>query len=209
MQTLRDSQETRRPNSPGSPRRPKKLLPAVVGLVIAGFGLIVAGGASWFLFSGPTSVDATPPTDFSAIPARVAYDAPSLELKDTQGVPHTLSEYRGQVILINLWATWCPPCAAEMPNLQRFYEGHRREGFVVIGVEDGDAAPEVVAFVTARGLTFPIWLDLTYQATDKVFKTSNLPSSYVVDRGGKIRLVWFGAISHANLEKYVAPLIKE
>jgi len=209
MQTPEDSQESRRPKSPSSPQRPKKPRPAVVGLAIAGFGLLVAGGASWFLFSGPTSVAATAPTDFSAIPARVAYDAPSLELKDTQGVLHTLAEYRGQVILINLWATWCPPCAAEMPNLQRFYEGHRRDGFVVIAIEDGDSAGEVVAFVTVRGLTFPIWLDPTYQATDKVFKTSNLPSSYVVDRSGKIRLVWFGAISQANLEKYVAPLIKE
>jgi cytochrome c biogenesis protein CcmG/thiol:disulfide interchange protein DsbE len=186
-----------------------KLRPAIVGPAVAGFGLILAGAAIWFLFSGRAATNATAPTDFSAIPARVAYDAPSLELKDMLGASHALSDYRGQVVLINLWATWCPPCAAEMPNLQQFYERYRGEGFTVVAIEDGDPGQEVVAFVAAHHLTFVIWLDPTYQATDQAFKTGNLPSSYVVDRGGKIRLVWFGAISAENLQKYVVPLIKE
>jgi hypothetical protein len=96
-----------------------------------------------------------------------------------------------------------------MPNLQRFYEAHRDAGFIVIGIEDGDATAQVQAYVAAGRLTFPIWLDPTYEATDQAFKTANLPSSYVVDRLGKVRLMWFGAISESNLERYVTPLIQE
>ena len=79
----------------------------------------------------------------------------------------------------------------------------------MIAIEDGDPTMDVVSFVNEYALTFPVWLDPTYQATDHVFKTKNLPSSYVIDRSGKIKLSWVGAINTANLEKYVTSLIKE
>lgn len=148
-------------------------------------------------------------TDFSAIPTEVQFEAPALTLKDVQGVEYSLSDYRRQVVLVNLWATWCPPCKAEMPNLQKFYLRHQSEGFVVIAIEDGDPAASVISFVDDLGLTFPVWLDPTYQATDHAFRTVNLPSSYVIDRTGQVRLMWIGAISEANLEKYLPAIIKE
>jgi peroxiredoxin len=179
------------------------------GLMIAGLGLILVGViAGIFLFDRHVN-DPTQPTDFSAIPARVEYEAPTLTLNDTQGIASSLSNYHGQVILVNLWATWCPPCKAEMPLLQEYYIHHKNEGFTVIAIEDGDPTSDVISFMDDYGLTFPIWLDPTYQATDYAFKTRNLPSSYVIDRQGKVRLVWFGAINSANLEKYVTSLIKE
>lgn len=182
---------------------------SAIGLGIAGLGLVLAGAAIWILSSDAGAADATQASDFSAVPANVAFDAPALKLKDIDGAERALSDYAGQVVLVNLWATWCPPCAAEMPILQRFFDRHRKNGFTVVAIEDGDPEQEVRSFIGARGLTFPVLLDPTYQATDHVFKTGNLPSSYVVDRGGTVRLMWFGAISEANLEKYVTPLIKE
>ena len=86
---------------------------------------------------------------------------------------------------------------------------HKNEGFIVIAVEDGDPISDVLSFVDNYDLTFPVWLDPTYQATDQAFKTTNLPSSYVIDRTGKVRLAWLGAINESNLEKYVTSLIKE
>ena len=112
-------------------------------------------------------------------------------------------------MLVNLWATWCPPCKAEMPILQDYYTRHKGEGFTVIAVEDGDPTSDVISFINEYGLTFQVWLDPTYQATDHVFKTKNLPSSYVLDRKGNVRLTWVGAINSVNLEKYVSILIKE
>lgn len=179
------------------------------GLTVVGFGLVLLGAAVWNMAVDSAAVDATQATDFSSVPASVWFEAPTLALRDLQGEQHSLAEYRGTVVLVNLWATWCPPCEAEMPNLQRYYQAHQGQGFVVIAIEDGDPSQQVRAFATAHGLTFPIWLDPTYQATDQAFKTADLPSSYVIDRHGRVRMMWVGAISESNLEKYVSPLIEE
>ena len=133
----------------------------------------------------------------------------NVTLSDLRGVRHSLSEHVGKVLLVNLWATWCPPCTAEMPIFQRFYEAHRLEGFVVIAINDGEPAADVDAFIEDHGLSFPVWLDPTYEATDRAFKAANLPTTYIIDRGGRVRLMWIGAISAANLDRYVTPLIKE
>ncbi|HUH96842.1 MAG TPA: TlpA disulfide reductase family protein [Anaerolineales bacterium] len=182
----------------------------VLGLIVLGIGLIFTGFAAYALIGqSRRDLNAETPTDFSAIPAAVQIPAPALTLSDIHGFRHSLSDYRGRVLLVNLWATWCPPCQAEMPNLQEFYDQHRDEEFSVVAVEDGDPAPDVISFVQQHALDFSIWLDPTYQATDHAFKTMNLPSSYVIDRHGVIRLEWVGAISEQNLEKYVEPLVKE
>jgi cytochrome c biogenesis protein CcmG, thiol:disulfide interchange protein DsbE len=181
-----------------------------LGLFIAGLGLILLGVAIAYLLLGWRAEQAAlQPTDFSAIPASVRYQAPSLSLTDLGGSQRSLSNYRGQVVLVNLWATWCPPCQAEMPLLQAYYERHRAEGFTVVAVEDGEPTADVKTFVTQYGLTFPVWLDPKHIATDQAFKTPNLPTSYVVDRQGEVKLSWYGAISAANLERYVTPLIRE
>ncbi len=181
-----------------------------LALIVLGLGLIVTGFAVYLLIvQAQSQVNVESPTDFSAIPAKVQMAAPALTLTDIHGVQHSLSDYRGQVVLVNLWATWCPPCQAEMPNLQKFFDEHQREGFAVIAVEDGDPTADVVSFAQKYNLTFSIWLDPAHQATDQAFKTMNLPSSYVIDRNDMIRLEWLGAISEQNLEKYVEPLIKE
>ncbi len=187
-----------------------RIAPRVLGLTIAGVGLILVGFVLLMIFPlSQSRDDPTSPTDFGAIPAKIQINAPSLTLSDLQGVQHSLSDYRGQVVLVNLWATWCPPCKAEMPILQDYYLHHKDQGFTVIAIEDGDPTADVVSFAKELNLTFPIWLDPTYQATDHAFKTMNLPGSYVVDRNGMMRLTWLGAINSSNLDKYVTPLIKE
>jgi peroxiredoxin len=96
-----------------------------------------------------------------------------------------------------------------MPTLDAYYQAHQEDGFVIIAINDGDPSDSVASFVQEYNLTFPVWLDPTYQATDHAFKTSNLPSSFVIDRDGNIRLRWVGGIDRASLEKYVTPLLLE
>ena len=177
-----------------------KSMPAM--LVVLGIVLISA--SAFFVLR-----DTPPQTSFTTVPVKVNYPSPELTLTDTQGTSHSLTEYRGQVVLINLWATWCIPCTKEMPALQSFYDTYQEDGFVVIAINDGEAAPDVLQFVKDYKLTFPIWLDPTYVATEDAFKTMNLPSSFVIDRGGTVQLMWVGGITRQMLESHVAPLIEE
>jgi cytochrome c biogenesis protein CcmG, thiol:disulfide interchange protein DsbE len=165
--------------------------------------LILIAVSAYFIFQNYSS------TNFSTVPVKVNFPAPDLTLMDTQGGSRSLAEYRGQVVLVNLWATWCHPCKEEMPALQSFYDRHREQGFVVIAINDGDPLEDVLQFVKDYQLTFPVWLDPTYIATEQAFKTLNLPSSFVIDRQGTIQLQWVGGISRAMLDKHVSPLIKE
>lgn len=176
----------------------------LLSLVLLGLGLLLVAGAAYFILD-----QSSPQTTVSTVPARVRFPAPELALNDTQGVSRSLADYRGQVVLVNLWATWCPPCKEEMPTLQAFYDKYKDSGFIIIAINDGDPAPDVLQFVEDYALTFPVWLDPTYVATEEAFHTLNLPSSFVIDRDGTIQLTWVGGISMKMLESYVTPLIME
>jgi peroxiredoxin len=179
-------------------------------MIVLGAGLILVGLAALMLWPRPEVAADSPASGTSlTVPVEVDYEAPALSLSDLDGAEHSLADYHGQVVLVNLWATWCPPCKAEMPTLKAYYEDYQANGFMTIAVNDGDPADAVSAFVQEYGLTFPVWLDPTYEATENAFKTRNLPSSFVIDREGNVRLRWVGEIDRAALEKYVTPLILE
>lgn len=180
--------------------KPRRSLP----LLLLGLGLLL-------ILISLYSIWQTLPdrSELSAVPAPVNYPAPELTLTDTQNIPRSLADYRGQVVLVNLWATWCPPCKEEMPVFQAYYNKYKEDGFTIIAVNDGDPAPDVLQFVDDYKLTFPVWLDPTYIATEKAFKTLNLPSSFVIDRTGTIRLMWVGGITRRMLDKHVTPIILE
>ena len=173
-------------------------------LLLIGLGLLLIIFSVYFGLQNPP-----PQTDLLAVPASVNYAAPELTLTDLQGETHSLADYRGQVVLVNLWATWCPPCKDEMPAFQAFYEKYNNQGFTIIAINDGDPTQDVLQFVKDYRLTFPVWLDPTYIATEQAFKTMNLPSSFVIDRTGTIRLQWVGGISRKMLDQHVSPLIME
>lgn len=176
-----------------------------VAFIFLGLGLVLIASSIYFVFR-----DAPAQTELSAVPVKVDYPAPELTLTDLQENRQiSLADYRGQVVLLNLWATWCPPCKEEMPALETFYRKYKNDGFAIVAVNDGDPTADVSQFVEDYGLTFPVWLDPTYIATEQAFKTMNLPSSFVINRNGKIVLSWVGGINKRSLEKYVAPLIKE
>lgn len=175
-----------------------------VSLLLLGLGVLLLGSSAYFILQ-----DVSARSDFSTVPATVSYSAPELTLTDTQGISRSIADYRGQVVLVNLWATWCEPCKQEMPTLQSFYNRHRDQGFVIIGINDGDPKEDVLQFLQEYRLTFPVWLDPTYIATEQAFKTLGLPSSFVIDRGGMIRLQWVGGISRKMLDQHVIPLITE
>jgi peroxiredoxin len=172
--------------------------------ILLALGLALIGASAFFILREipPQNVPTT-------VPVQVDFPAPELTLTDTQGISHSLADYRGHVILVNLWATWCLPCKEEMPTLQAFYNKYEKDRFAIIAINDGDPTADVLQFVKDYELTFPVWLDPTYIATEQAFKTLNLPSSFVIDQDGTIRFMWVGAISRRMLEEHVTPLIME
>lgn len=178
----------------------KKIIP----FILLGLGLILIAASGYYILD-----DVSVQNDLSTVPVQVNYPAPELTLTDLNGTARSLADYHGQVILVNLWATWCPPCKEEMPTLQAFHNKYDDEGFAVIAINDGDPTPDVIQFVKDYRLTFPVWLDPTYIATEVAFKTLNLPSSFVIDRNGIVRLQWVGEINNRMLEKFITPIIKE
>ena len=173
-------------------------------LILLAAGLVLIAASGYFIFQD-ASVQSSP----STVPVQVSFSAPELTLTDLDGVTHSLADYQGQVVLVNLWATWCPPCKAEMPTLEAYYNKYKDKGFTIIAINDGDPTPDVIQFTKDYELTFPIWLDPTYIATEDAFKTLNLPSSFVIDKSGIVRLQWIGEINRKTLEKFVTPIIKE
>ena len=177
---------------------------------IVGAGLLITGIALLLLLTqneGTTSAQ-SPSSDRSVTPMEVNFAAPELALENLDGETQSLADFEGNVVLVNNWATWCPPCKAEMPSLKKFHDAHAEQGFTVIAVEAGDGLEEVLAFAQSYDLTFPVWLDPNGAALD-AFKNGSLPNSYVIDRTGTVRLAWTGEISLAMLEKHVTPLIEE
>lgn len=173
--------------------------------IAAGAGVLLVGLLAWMRLGQGVAI--TP--NIRVVPSAVSYAAPDLQLNDLHGEPASLRDYRGQVLLVNLWASWCEPCKQEMPALETFYRRHAQEGFTVVAVNDGESAELVSEFVGANDLTFPIWLDPGSIATRTAFHTLNLPSSFVIDRSGIVRLRWAGAIDLATLEQSVSPLLEE
>lgn len=111
---------------------------------------------------------------------------PPLTLSDTHGTPHTLMAYRGQVVLVNFWATWCEPCREEMPALQALQHKLGKERLVVLAVNYGESPARVHRFTRNMPLDFPIVLDRDMEAA-KAWQVRVLPTSFVLGPDGTIR----------------------
>jgi peroxiredoxin len=105
-------------------------------------------------------------------------------LSDLQGKTWHLRDLKGKVVLVNFWATWCPPCRKEMPDLQALYDKYKDQGFVVLSISDEEAA-KVSPFITERNISYPVLLDPGRKVND-AFVVEGIPKSFVYDREGKL-----------------------
>ncbi len=110
--------------------------------------------------------------------------APDFETTDLAGNTHRLSDYRGQVVIVNFWATWCPPCRAEMPSMQRAWEELRAEGVVLLAVNMGEKREAVAEFLENNLIDFPLLLD-GEMVVSSGWPVQGLPTTYVVDPQGR------------------------
>lgn len=172
---------------------------------IAFYLITLIAGAAWIFFSA----DPNASTSGSSAP-QAGFTAPDFTLTSLDGTEYTLSELKGQAVLVNLWATWCPPCRAEMPAIEKMYQEYKDQGLVVLAVDMTyqDDPQKVAPFAQEYGLTFPILLDQT-GAAGSAYQLRSLPSSYFIDRFGIIQEVVIGGpMAEALLRTRIEQILK-
>lgn len=152
-----------------------------------------------------------PPLSHSMTEQTAKAPAPVLKLKDLYGRSHDLSRLKGKVVLVNFWATWCPPCRREMSSMDRLSRKLSGENFVVLAVDIGEDADTILSFFSQLDATppFPILLD-TSGGTMQTWSIAGLPMTYLIDRKGRIayRAVGGREFDHPEIEQLVRTLLK-
>lgn len=144
------------------------------------------------------------------LPAWSGGPTPALRLQDLDGKAHTLADYRGKVVLINFWATWCAPCRYEMPSIEKLRASLMGRPFAVLAVNLGEPEPRVRAFLQEVPLRFPVLLDPDAAAA-KAWKVKALPATFVVGPDGRVRYRYIGELdwSRASVRSAIAALLPE
>ncbi len=138
--------------------------------------------------------------------------APEFRLNNLDETPHALSDYRGKLVLVNFWATWCPPCRREMPSMERLYLKFRDKGFTVLAINQMEDPDHVFAFTgqLTPDPSFPILFDPDSMIA-QAFGVMGLPTSYLIDRHGDIRYRATGGreFDHPEIESIIEGLLLE
>jgi peroxiredoxin len=117
---------------------------------------------------------------------RTGYEAADFELSDLDGKVHRLSDYRGQIVFLNMWTTWCPPCRDEMPGMEALYRELRGSGLVMLAVSEDEAGASAVApFVRELGLSFPVLLEPEGKLSPR-YGVTGYPETFIIGRDGKV-----------------------
>jgi thiol-disulfide isomerase/thioredoxin len=149
-----------------------------------------------------TSCDGDNATDLAPTP-EVGYPAPDFTLTDLDGNIVRLSDFQGKVVFLNFWATWCPPCRVEMPEMEEVYQEYRDKDVVIIGVDLWESRSDVKDFVEGNGYSWTFVVDSTGEVTEDYLVTG-IPSSFFIDKDGVIRALQVSAMSRDTMEANLA-----
>lgn len=133
----------------------------------------------------------------------VGQPAPVFALRDDRGSSVSLEAYRQRIVVMNLWASWCPPCREEMPDLQRLAERYRARGIAVVGVNEGESVERARAFAASLQIRFPIWIDST-ERYGRVYGALGLPTTVILNRRGVVIRGFDGPLTFDQMEAAAA-----
>lgn len=160
---------------------------------------VLALGAGWIWL-------ARVPTPTNLAPARplplAGRPAPDFTLSQPGGGELSLSDLRGQAVVLNFWATWCGPCEAEMPELQQAAQKYGNSGLVVLGVNQAEPEDIVTDYLERLGISFPIVLDKAVQVSE-LYRVNSLPTTFFIDRDGILRDEVIGQMNTAVLQQHL------
>ena len=133
---------------------------------------------------------------------------PALRLQDLDGTIHALEDYRGKVVLVNFWATWCEPCREEMPSIERLRASLAGRPFAVLAVNLAEPESRVRGYLNQVRLAFPVLLDYDRTAS-RAWKARYLPATFIVDPEGRVRYAYFGELdwSRDSVRNAIAALL--
>lgn len=134
--------------------------------------------------------------------------APDFELKSFDGKTMKLSSLRGKKVIVNLWATWCPPCRQEMPEMEKFYTENKNQGIEILAVNLTKAEKsrdDLPSFMKTYGITFPVLLDENGDIA-RLYNVSSIPASFIIDTQGVIREKIVGPMTYASMEKMLGAI---
>ena len=138
---------------------------------------------------------------------QVGDTAPDFTLLNRNGDPVSLSDYAGQPIMVNFWATWCAPCRVEMPHMQAAYEAHKDQGFEILALDQDENMEIVGEYFDELGLTFTPLLDVNFVVASEYGAAGIYPSSYFIDRDGTIAHVHRGPATEDQLNAFINEII--
>ncbi len=171
-----------------------------LALILMGLGVLMAAGLAM--------ISPSRPNDRAVTSLRPGSQVSDFSLTDLQGQAVRLSDFHGRVVLINAWATWCPPCKEEMPVLNAYYLKHRDAGFSILAIDAADPRDAVEAFIKNTPVDFPVLLDTHLQVMN-TFGIHSYPTSVLVGRDGQVKVIRAGAYLPGVLESEVTPFLSK
>lgn len=185
---------------------------ALVVVIVAGLMYLQSSRESGAQEDGFGTVPLPPERNATgdAPAAATGRPAPDFLLRSLDGEPVRLSDLQGSPVVVNFWATWCPTCRAETPDLIAMHEAHHQDGLVLLGVNLREAGPPVQGFVEDFGVPYPVLMDRDGEvaATWRIGGPNNgVPSTYFIDSRGVVRLVVFGFLTEDQMAEGLALIL--
>ncbi|WP_420265654.1 peroxiredoxin family protein [Candidatus Magnetominusculus dajiuhuensis] len=156
-----------------------------------------------------TTVGAVPPAPWESDEI-IGKAAPDFTLKTLDGKNFSLSTLKGKTVLINFWATWCPPCVEELPSMNKLYLKYKQKGFEVVAISLDSSTTKVKKYIAKNPLSFIVLLDTDKRVAKKLYKVSAQPTTYLISSDGKIIRKFFGSVDWTDevVQKEIEGLLK-
>ncbi len=189
---------------------------ATIFVLFGLLGCVILSIALWQVATAKTdiadAIQATPqrsteqPDSGEAVVGELAPDFTLVDIMGDEQV--SLSQFDGQPVMLNFWATWCPPCRKEMPLLQDAYEEHQGDGLIILTIAVNDKAKNVLDFSDQHDLTFPLLIDIKDQVAVQ-YKIMGIPTSYFINPEGVIESVQVGDLTAPALDRHLEEILED